>query len=171
MNTVLVRNEQPEDAEAIRRVLVAAFDRSGEADLVEALRRNQKLIASLVALVEGEVVGQVAFSAVQIDTSGASFEAAGLAPVAVSPVWQRRGIGSRLVRAGLEACRQAGRNVVVVLGDAAFYARFGFVPARHLGIRWEHDAPDEAFQVAELQDGALAGRGGVARYQPEFADV
>ena len=62
-------------------------------------------------------------------------------------------------------------GVVVVLGHPHYYPRFGFVPAKPLGIVWEHDAPDEAFMVKEIQEGALAHTRGVVKYRPEFATV
>ena len=87
-----------------------------------------------------------------------------LAPMAVHPAWQRRGIGGALVRAGLEACRAARHDVVMVIGHPAFYPRFGFVPARPLGLSSEPAMPDAAFMVAELTPGALRGRRGVIVY-------
>jgi putative acetyltransferase len=92
--------------------------------------------------------------------------------MAVRSAWQRRGIGSRLVRAGLEECRRAGHgSVVVVLGHPEYYPRFGFVPASRHGVTWEHPAPAEAFMLLELRPGALGGRGGVVRYAPEFGSA
>jgi putative acetyltransferase len=91
--------------------------------------------------------------------------------MAVLPEHQRRGVGSLLVRAGLEECRRAGHGCVVVLGHPEYYPRFGFVPASRHGLAWEHSAPDEAFMVLALRDGALDGLGGVVRYAPEFGAV
>ena len=91
--------------------------------------------------------------------------------MAVLPAYQRRGIGSRLVDAGLTACHHTPYGIVVVLGHPHYYRRFGFVPAKPLGMVWEHDAPDEAFMVKEIQEGALAHTRGVVKYRPEFATV
>src|SRR5262245_28351522 len=116
------------DAPAVNEVLVRAFGRASEAELVAALVTAKKDIVSLVA-VEGEsVVGYVLFTLVTIETEGTRSPALGLAPLAVDPGHQRRGIGSQLVRDGLEACRRAGHGVVVVLGHPSYYPRFGFVP-------------------------------------------
>jgi putative acetyltransferase len=91
--------------------------------------------------------------------------------MAVLPAYQRRGIGSQLVEAGLTACHPTLYGVVVVLGHPHYYPRFGFTPAKLHGIVWEHDAPDEAFMVKEIQEGALAQTRGVVKYRPEFATV
>ena len=95
--------------------------------------------------------------------------ALGLAPAAVLPGWQRRGIGSRLVRAGLAACGETPYGLVVVLGAPQFYGCFGFKPAKPLGLTWEHGGPpDDAFMVQVLRRGALRGLRGVVAYRPEF---
>jgi putative acetyltransferase len=91
--------------------------------------------------------------------------------MAVLPECQRQGIGSLLVRAGLEACRSAGHDAVVVLGHPEFYPRFGFVAADTKGLRCEYEVPREAFMVLELRPAALAETRGVVRYRPEFAGV
>ena len=168
---IFIRHERSGDAHAIRFVLEEAFGQSNEADLVDALRHRGALTLSLVALRENEVVGHILFSPVTIESPGSSFNAIGLGPMTVLPPYQGKGIGSRLVRIGLEQCRQAGHEIVVVLGYPDFYGRFGFVPTRHRGIRCEFDVPDDVFMVMELRQGALAGRGGLVRYQPEFTSV
>ena len=165
---VTICHERPEDAKAIRFVLEGAFGQSNEADLVDALRRRGALTLSLVALRENEVVGHIVFSSVTIESAGSSFDAIGLGPMAVLPPYQGKGIGSQLVRNGLEHCRQGGHEIVVVVGHPAFYGRFGFVPTKHRGLHCEFDVPDDVFMVMELRQDALAGRGGLVKYQPEF---
>jgi putative acetyltransferase len=113
-----LRCETPEDIPVIHHIHTAAFGRSSEADLVEALRQHNALIIALVAVQDGRLVGHIAFSPVTITSSTATIEALGLAPMAVLPAYQRRGIGSRLVAAGLTACRHTSYGVVVVLGHA-----------------------------------------------------
>jgi putative acetyltransferase len=168
---ITIRPEMPEDIPAIRRVNEQAFDRAEEADLVEALRRRGVITLSLVAVEDEDIIGHILFSPVTIESGESKLEAVALGPMAVLPSYQRQGIGSRLVRAGLEECRRLGHDVVIVLGHPGFYPRFGFVPSRRFGIRWEHDVPNEVFMVAELREGALTERGGTVRYQPEFASV
>lgn len=166
----VIRGEQAGDAAAIRAAHEQAFGASGEADLVEALRGADAIVVSLVAAVEGVVMGHVLFSPVEIER-GDEAQVVGLAPMAVSPAAQRRGIGSRLVREGLDRCRAAGVDAVVVLGHAAYYPRFGFVPARRFGLRCEYDVPDDVFMAIELRAGALAAVSGLVRYHPAFAQL
>jgi putative acetyltransferase len=170
-DVVRIRPERPGDASALRRVNERAFAQAAEADLVDALREAGALTLSLVAEVQGAIVGHIAFSPVRISGPAAERAAVGLAPMAVLPEHQRRGIGSRLVRAGLEALRDAGHGAVVVLGHPHYYPRFGFAPASRWGLRWERDCPDEAFMALELRAGALEGAGGVVRFRPEFDEA
>ncbi len=168
---VEVRAECPEDHAQVRHVNEIAFGRHGEADLVDALRSAGVATLSLVAVRHSTVVGHILFSPVTVTSPSGDFVAVGLAPMAVLPEVQRIGIGSLLVRAGLAALERAGHEAVVVLGDPAYYPRFGFVRASGHGLRWEHDAPDEAFMVLELRPGGLAGRTGIVRYRPELEAV
>lgn len=166
-----IRTETPADAAAIRRVLEAAFPTAAEAHLVELLRAGGHLLVSLVAEEDEAIVGHIAFSPVRIDGAAAEETrvGVGLAPIAVRPDHQRRGIGSRLVREGLVTCERAGFDFVVVLGEPAFYRRFGFDRADRRGLGNEYGA-DEAFLSLELRDGTVPGRGGLVRFGPEFAE-
>jgi putative acetyltransferase len=95
----------------------------------------------------------------------------GLAPMAVVPAMQRHGVGSMLIRAGLDACACLGCDAVVVLGHAQYYPRFGFSPASMFGLRCEYDVPDEVFMALELQPGRLMGKSSTIRYHAAFAQV
>src|SRR6478735_1441522 len=123
---ILVRPETSADHDAIRHVNRLAFGQGDEARLVDALRDGGSVRVSLVAEAEGQVVGHVLFSDLPILTDGGTVPALSLAPMAVLPECQRRGIGSALVREGLAVCRGAGHRIVVVLGHPDFYHRFGF---------------------------------------------
>lgn len=158
-----VRRELPEDAAAIRAVHRAAFAGDAEADIVDALRAAGRLAISLVAGADSELVGHIAFSPV---SAGGGFVGLGLAPLGVVPSSQRRGIGSRLVREGLEAARRTGAVFVVVIGEPAYYERFGFRSADRWQLREEFGAA-ASFQVLELRAGA-APRGALVQYAPEF---
>jgi putative acetyltransferase len=161
-----IRPEQPGDEAAIRELLCAAFPTCGEADLVENLRRAGRLAVSLVAVVDGAIRGQIAFSKVTIDNREAP--GLGLGPLAVHPQVQRQGIGSALVRNGLTACRVIGAEFVVVLGDPLYYSRFGFETASRHGLANEYEV-DEPFKVIELRPGALHDYSGLVKYAVEFA--
>ena len=167
----IIRPETPEDVDSIRYVNDQAFGPEDESKLIEKLRKRGVLTISLVAVQDGEIVGHIAFSPVVIESGLSSFEAITLAPIAVLPAYQRKGIGSQLVRAGLEECRRLGHEIIVVLGHPAYYPRFGFVLARPKGIDCEFEVPEEAWMILELQEGALAGRRGKVRFQPEFKEA
>ena len=163
-----IRPERPADIPGIRAVNERAFGQPDEAALVDAVRARGERRISLVAVVAERLVGHVLFTPVTIQGPDCVHEAVGLAPMAVDPDYQRRGIGSRLVVQGLDRCRESGYRIAVVLGHPSYYPRFGFVPARRHGIRFELDVPDEVFMVVELEPGVLAGCTGVASYAKEF---
>jgi len=166
-----IRDEKNEDIAVIRKVIEEAFGQPAEADLVDALRRNGKATLSLIAEEDGRVVGHILFSPVTIESGEAEFAGVGLAPLAVLPEFQNRGVGSSLTRNGLDRCREAGHPFVVVLGHPHYYPRFGFVPASRFGVRSKYETPDEHFMAMELREGALRNQAGMARYQPEFDEV
>ena len=168
---IIVRAERPEDAAAVRRVNEQAFDSADEANLVDALREGGKVTLSLVAVEDDRVIGHILFSPVVIECPDKQVEALGLAPMAVLPDFQRRGVGSLLVNRGLAECRASGHNAVVVLGHPRFYPRFGFVPASRFGIKSEYEVADEVFMACELSEGALSDCAGLVKYQPEFNEV
>jgi putative acetyltransferase len=165
-----VRDERPADTAAIREVTRAAFGSDAEAALVDALRERAAPIVSLVADAGGEIIGHIMFSPVTL-VGHPDLSAAGLAPMSVDPRWQRRGVGSELVRTGLERCRTRGFQAAVVLGHAEYYPRFGFAPASRFGIGSEYHVPDAVFMAMELAPGALRNRAGTIRYHPAFAAI
>jgi len=166
-----IRPETPEDVDSIRYVNEQAFGQREEADLVEKLRNRGVVTLSLVAVLADQSVGHILFSPVTIESECSSFEAITLAPMAVLPEYHRKGIGSQLARAGLEGCQRLGHEVVVVVGHPAYYPRFGFAPAKPQGIDCEFEVPEEAFMILELRRGALAGKGGTVKFQPEFKEA
>jgi putative acetyltransferase len=166
---IAIRHEQPDDAAVVSAVHTEAFGRPAEARIVERLRQAAGFYLGLVATEGDQIVGHILFTPVPLRSNRSSDLVLALAPMAVRPAWQRRGIGGALVRAGLEACREARHDVVLVVGHPAFYPRFGFVPARTLGLSSEPAMPDAAFMVAELTPGALRGRRGVVVYGSDFS--
>ena len=168
---ITIREETTMDIPAIHHVNAAAFERAGEAELVDRLRKRGVVALSLVAVVAGQVVGHVLFTPVDVIGDDRVWTAVALGPVAVLPKYQNQGIGNKLIRAGLAACFERGNDVVVVLGHPNYYPRFGFVPSVQCGIKSEYDVPDDVFMIAELREGALAGRAGVVKYAAEFSEV
>ena len=169
---VRIRRSTAEDIVDIRRVHRLAFARMDESKLVDALRRGGGVLWDQVAEVRGKVVGHVVFSPVRIHTPEGVRPAVGLGPVAVLPDHQRRGLGGHMIGAGLEALRQRGHAIVVLVGDPAYYQRFGFGPAAQWGLRWSAPCPPEAFQAKALVSGAKDGLAeGVAHYRDEFNGV
>jgi len=148
-----IAKERPGDTDAIRALLVAAFGGQAEAGLVDALRADGDLALSLVALTDGAVIGHVAVSPM----TGAS---CALAPLAVAPPWQGQGVGAALVRAALVGAAEAGFGAVFVLGDPAYYSRFGFSAAAAAPFRSPYAGP--YFMALALRDGGLSGGGPVA---------
>ena len=166
----MIRAEEERDYAKVRAVNTSAFETPLEANLVEALRTQARPIVSLVAIDERDVVGHVMFSPVSL-SGHPDLNLMGLAPMAVIPSHQARGIGSALVRAGLEQCRQLGCGAVVVLGHPHYYPRFGFVSAARYGIGCEYDVPEDVFMLLELQPHALQGTLGIIKYHPAFNEV
>jgi putative acetyltransferase len=167
---MLIRAEERGDWAAVRAVNTAAFGTPAEASLVDALRAQARPLVSLIAEDDGEIVAHIMFSPVSLSGHSA-LRIMGLAPMAVIPHRQRRGIGSKLVRAGLERCRDLGFGAVVVLGHPAYYPRFGFGTASRLGIGCEYDVPADAFMVTELEEGFLRGASGTAQYHAAFGEL
>jgi putative acetyltransferase len=164
----LVRLEQPSDAAAIDHVLRSALPTDQEALLVDRLRQHQRLRLSLVAEIEDVIAGHIAFSEVTIAGSITSSRGVGLAPLAIVPELQRRGVGAQLVGEGLYACERLGIGFIVVLGAPEYYHRFGFRNAELFGLENEYGASEE-FMALELKTGSITP--GPVRYASEFSDL
>jgi putative acetyltransferase len=165
-----IRKEEPSDWEAVHQLNLAAFDNGPEAALVDRLRTSCEQYLAFVAVEDGVVVGHVLFSSATVE--GSNIVGMGLAPMAVLPSHQRKGIGSRLVRHGLEFLRKSDCSFVIVLGHPEYYPRFGFEVASKYRLRsqWE-GVPDEAFMVIGLNGIEFPKQGSVARYRDEFNDA
>jgi len=164
-----IRAEQADDAEIVREILLAAFGREAEARLVDRLNASGKVVCSLIAEEEGRVLGHVVFS--QVGMADGAAPVLSLAPLAVLPAFQRLGIGSALVSAGLQRMRLAGHARVVVLGDPAYYPRFGFVPASRFGLTCPFPVAEGAFMAMALARDAWRGVAGMVQYGHEFDDL
>lgn len=165
-----IRNEKQSDFSAVHALNASAFGSPAEADLVDALRKEANPLVSLVAESDGKITGHILFSPVSL-SGHPGLKIMGLAPMAVLPSQQNRSIGSLLVRAGLQRCRELGCGAVAVLGHAGYYLRFGFLPATGFGIHCEYDVPEEAFMIIELQKGYFRGKSGTIRYHDAFKNV
>lgn len=160
------RTETPADTQPIRAVLAAAFPTAEETDLVEALRADPGAWIrglSIVAESAGEVIGHALLTRCAIGPA----PALALAPVAVVPRLQGRGVGAAAVRAAPAAARDAGEHAVVVLGDPAYYSRFGFTPAADAEVTVAFPVPEGALQVLGL-DPARPLPSGPVRYPAAF---
>lgn len=166
-----IRQEQPGDIDAIRRINELAFGGHAEAKLVDALRSANAILLSLVAEVDGQIVGHILFSPVIIDRDNTHDNAVGLAPMTVLPAAQRCGIGKSLVQSGIETIRAAGHGAIVVLGHPRYYPRFGFKLASEFDLHWEVPGHDNAFFAMELRPEFLGVRPGTVRYRPEFMQL
>src|SRR5881396_4400587 len=170
-SVITIRPEKPEDVSQVRNVNELAFGQPAEADLVERLRQACDDSLSLVAE-DDAVVGHILFTPVVIESEERRVLGMGLAPMAVLPGRQRQGIGSQLVRRGLDILHERGCPFVVVVGHPEYYPRFGFEPAstHRLTSQWD-GVPDAAFMVLILDAHAMAGVSGVAKYRAEFSEV
>lgn len=166
MNTA-IRPEISEDLHAVWQVNRAAFETAAEANLVDALRDGGCVDVSLVAAIGDKIVGHILFSHLSIITDAGTVGAVSLAPMAVLPSHQRQGIGSKLVEAGVDACRKQGHKIAVVLGHPEFYPRFGFSAdlASPLENRF---GGGEAWMAMELVSGALDRIEGQVEYAAPF---
>lgn len=167
---IQVRRERPDDKESVREINRRAFETEVESGVVDRLRDSCESYLAFVA-VEGEaVVGYILFTPVTLD--GSELVGMGLAPMAVDPPFQNRGIGTLLVRHGLEHLRGSGCPFVVVLGHPAYYPRFGFEPAstRRVTCQWD-GVPDEAFMIRVFDRSGFPEDGGTVRYRPAFDET
>jgi len=162
-----IRQEAPCDIPAIREVNRRAFGQDHEGNIIDALRTNRAALLSLVASMTGQVVGHIMYSPATVGT----LNGAALGPVAVLPDHQRRGIGSRLIKTGNRMLKNSACPFIVVLGHAAYYPRFGFVPASSRGIMCEWEVPHDVFMLLVLDEAKMQGVSGLAKYRHEFSTV
>ncbi len=161
------RPEAAEDIPAVRDINLAAFPTSEEADLVDALRADPGAWIDGLSVVAAASDGALAGYALLTRCHVGGEPALALAPCAVLPSFQRTGAGSAAVRAALDAARAMEENLVVVLGHADYYPRFGFTPASRSGIRAPFEVPDEAMMAMALDD-TRPTPAGTIRYAAAF---
>lgn len=166
-----IRHEKQEDIALVASVHQQAFKRDAEAKLADKLRKACPDYLSLVADDNGTIVGHIMFTPVLIQNDK-TIQGMGLAPMAVLPARQYQGIGTLLVKTGLQILDRKDCPFIIVLGHPGYYARFGFQPASKFNIKSQWDGvPDEAFMLLVKNDKAMQGVSGVATFKEEFNKV
>lgn len=169
-----IRQEAPADYAGVYALNQAAFEQDLEAKLVEALRKSQAFIPelSIVAAMDEKIVGHILFTKIKIrDEAGRQYDSLALAPMAVRPDLQHKGIGRQLIQKGLDRARELGHQSVLVVGHESYYPKFGFVPARKWHIKAPFDVPANAFMGIELVEDGLKNIQGIVVYPSEFEAV
>lgn len=166
---MIIRQEDPRDIKYIHALNELAFGQSQEANIINKLRINCDNLLSLVAVENEKIVGHILFSPATIEGQHGVMKGMGLAPMAVLPEMQRKGIGTQLVKAGIENLRKKQCPFVIVLGHSEYYPRFGFERASLYEIKcqWE-GIPDEAFMIFWLDKATMNTVSGLAKYRDEF---
>ncbi|KKO53869.1 GNAT family N-acetyltransferase [Paenibacillus sp. DMB20] len=170
----MIRTEQCPDYPHVDQMLKRAFKTGEEARLVEGLRASQDYIPelSLVYETDGSIAGHILFSEASVQEDSSIYRVAALGPLAVDPAFQRSGIGSALMKEGLERCRSYGFPLVFLLGHPEYYPRFGFLPARRYGFELKQfQVSDDVFMVCELEPGALDRLQGEFRFSSVFESL
>ena len=168
---MIIREEQVSDIEEIWQLNSVTFETDAEANLVNALRLSGCTFISLVAVSDNKIIGHILFTPVELLNDTNNLKLMGLAPMAVLNDFQKKGVGSALVKAGLVHCRLIGVDAAVVLGHSGYYPKFGFVPSVNYGINSEYDVPADVFMVLELKSDSLHGHKGLIKYHDAFNQI
>lgn len=163
-----IRAETGSDHEAITTLNDLAFGQAGEGKVVKLLRAAGVLRFSLVAVVDSEIVGHLALS--DMTHSRSPGLVLGLGPMSVLPTWQKKGVGSALIRESLEKAKSAGAVAIICLGHPDYYPRFGFEPASKYSITGDYEVPDNVFMAHSLGAEALAALAGHVQYNEAFKE-
>ena len=166
---MIIRQEKPEDIDDIHALNELAFGQPQEANIIDKLRINCDNLLSLVVIENEKVVGHILFSPVEIEGQHGIIRGMGLAPMAVLSEMQHKGIGTQLVKSGIENLREMQCPFIIVLGHPEYYPRFGFERASLYGIKcqWE-GIPDDAFMILWLDKSKINRVSGLAKYRDEF---
>lgn len=169
---VTIRREEAKDYKKVCEVTRSAFQQETECKLIEKIRKGKHFVPelSLVAEVDHEIVGHILFSRITI-VGDSVFESLALAPMAVIPEFQKQGIGTKLIKKGIEEAKELGFNSIIVLGHKDYYPKFGFTRASNWGIKCPFEVPDEAFMAIELTERAFEDKAGTVKYPDEFMEV
>ncbi len=177
MNTTIhIRQEKKEDFETVFHLIQRAFENEQFTDhqeqfLVERLRDSEAFIPelSLVAEIDGKIAGYILLTKLKIIADDLKeTESLALAPVAVLPEFQGKGIGGQLIRTAHERAKELGFHSVILLGHQHYYPRFGYEMTKKYGIKLPFDVPDENCMAIELSENALQHASGTVQYPKEF---
>lgn len=168
-----IRPETKKDFPKITQVNDSSFGQKNEGKLIEKLRQTENYIPelSLVAELDDKIIGHILLYPITIHSDISKFQSISLGPMAVTPVHQHKGIGSRLVKEGLEAAKKLGHRSVIVVGHPEYYPKFGFKRASQWNIKVPFEVPDDAFLALELVEGELEGKRGTVEYPEEFNEA
>jgi predicted N-acetyltransferase YhbS len=176
--TVIIRKETPEDYDRVTELTEKAFETleisdHNEGKLVDKLRKATTFIdeLSLVAELNGQVVGHILFTPIVIENNQQQFRSLVLAPVSVLPEFQKQGIGGQLIIAGHQKAKEMGFQSVILIGHPEYYPRFGYKTASWWGLKVAMKLPsDDVFMAVELTEGGLNGVSGMVIFPPEFGE-
>jgi putative acetyltransferase len=169
---MIIRKEKPENVMAIHALNEQAFAAPEEANIVDKLRDSCEGLLSLVAIEMDRIVGHILISPATIEGKHGVLKGMGLAPLAVLPEMQRQGIGTQLVKRGIEYLKRTECPFIIVLGHPEYYSRFGFETASQYQIKsqWE-GVPDEAFMILWFDKSKMNHVSGVGKYKDEFTEA
>lgn len=171
---ILIRQEREADYPFVFQLHALAFGQDNESRLVNLLRQDECFIPelSLVAVLDEQIIGHILFTKIRIVVDGGpESDSLALAPMGVLPKYQKSGIGSKMIWAGLEVARELGHQSVIVLGHKDYYPKFGFVPAEKWGIGTHYEVPSDYFMGLELIPEALSEVKGVVEYSAPFSQI
>jgi putative acetyltransferase len=166
-----VREETDADVAAVRTVHDCAFGRDNEGRLVDRLRSDGLIVASVVGVRMGSIVANAVFSEVLVAGASEPIRAVALAPVGVTPAYQGSGFGSSVIRFGLQLCLERGYDVVFVLGDPAYYTRFGFSSEIATKVRSPYSSAGPAWMALQLRGSSIRRNEVLVRYPDAFSTV
>jgi putative acetyltransferase len=170
-NQVAIREESNEDIVGVRAVHDSAFGRDAEGRLVDRLRSEGRIVTSVIALHSGLIVASAVFSELTAETASGQIKAVALSPVAVTPAYQRSGFGTSVITYGLRTCAERSYDTVFVLGDPAYYTRFGFSSEVAKTATSPYSKAGAAWMVLELRPLTVSGREVYVCYPDAFSIV
>ncbi|OQP67322.1 hypothetical protein A3860_02925 [Niastella vici] len=170
---ISIHPEKPDDIDDVFELNKLVFGQENEARLVDHVRQGPNFIPelSLVAYSDGLLIGYILFSKVTITNGDYHYQSLGISSMVVHPVYQKRGVGAKMITFGLQKATELGYTDVFVFGHEYYFPKFGFLPAARWHIRPPFDAPAEVFMALELTPNALKNVSGVVEFPIEFSVI